>query len=549
MNRFAWLVNTVWMARCLPEWRRYLAATCRVAQTQEEILRGILSRNRDADFGKRHRFDTIRSPRDFAQRVPLGSPEELAEAVERIAIGETAVLTAEPVVCLQPTSGSTQGEKLIPSTQSLRREYQRMVAAWIGNLFQERPAVRAGRAYWSISPAFGPPRRTAAGIPIGFEDDTAYLGLAERWLARAVLAAPPVLARDLDVERFRYATLLRLLTARDLSLVSVWSPTFLVALLDILPRQAPALIRDIHNGTTSSVPGATRRRPDRRRARELEALIGRNAATPEICRALWPHLALISCWMDGSSRLFAERLRSQCGAIEFQPKGLLATEACVTFPVVGQAGSALAIRSHFFEFLPEGNRQDPLLAHELDVGGRYDVVVTTGGGLYRYPLGDTIEIVGHLNDCPLGRFVGRGGLMSDLVGEKLHDSFVQECLDRSLRSCGVTATYVALAAAVGRDADLSLASKPTPCHYQLLVETTADAECTALAATLDRSLRANRYYGYARDLGQLGEIQLVRLPGPPGAAWAAYEQAMASGRLLGGLKPHALVRERGITGG
>ncbi len=236
--------------------------------------------------------------------------------------------------------------------------------------------------------------------------------------------------------------------------------------------------------------------------------------------------------MDGPSRLFAERLRSQCGAIEFQPKGLLATEGCVTFPVVGHEGCAVAIRSHFFEFIPEGATQQAMLAHELDVGGRYDVVVTTGGGLYRYPLGDTIEIVGRLNECPLARFLGRGNLTSDLVGEKLHDSFVQECMEHTLRACGVTATYAALAAVVRE-----------PCRYQFLIETRADADCTALAPILDQSLRANLHYGYARDLGQLGAIELVRLPGPPGAAWAAYERTAAT--QLGGLKPHAIVRAPG----
>jgi hypothetical protein len=244
--------------------------------------------------------------------------------------------------------------------------------------------------------------------------------------------------------------------------------------------------------------------------------------------------------MDGPSRLFADRLQSQCAGIEFQPKGLLATEACVTFPVVGAAGCVLAIRSHFLEFLPAGESGRSLLAHELDVGGRYDVVVTTGGGLYRYPLGDTIEIVGRLNDCPLARFVGRGHLTSDLVGEKLHDSFVQECIARALRSCGVSATYAALAAVAGRDGTGPEAAQER-CRYRLLLEAANDAECAALAETLDQLLRANVHYGYARDLAQLGPIELVRLPGPPGTAWAAYERTAAAGRLLGGLKPLSIL--------
>ena len=113
------------MARCRPEWRRFLGATQSVAETQWSVLRENLSRNRDTEFGRRHGFDTIRCAREYGARVPLGSAAGLAAAVERIAGGARAVLTAESVLCLQPTSGSTQGEKLIPSTPSLRREFQR----------------------------------------------------------------------------------------------------------------------------------------------------------------------------------------------------------------------------------------------------------------------------------------------------------------------------------------------------------------------------------------------------------------------------------------
>lgn len=545
MSRFAWVFNTAWMARCRPEWRRFLEATRGVAEAQRTVLRETLVRNRDTEFGRQHRFEAIRCPDEYRERVPPGSAAAVAAAVERIARGERAVLTAEPVLNLQPTSGSTQGEKLIPGTRSLRREYQRAVAAWVGNLYWERPAVRDGRGYWSVSPALGPRRRSSAGLPIGFEDDTVYLGLAERWLARAVLATPPGLSRQLDVPQFRYATLLHLLGARDLSLVSVWSPTFLSALLDLLLQEAPALIRDIHDGTNAAATGSMWRRPDHDRAKEIEDLVARGASSTAICRTLWPHLALVSCWMDGPSRLFAERLRSQCGGIEFQAKGLMATEGCVTFPVVGAAGCALAIRSHFLEFLPAGDSSRSVLAHELDVGGRYDVLITTGGGLYRYPLGDTIEIVGRLNDCPLARFVGRGDLTSDLVGEKLHDSFVQECIARCLRECGVRATYAALAPVTGGDAARP-ATEADRRHYRFLVEAADDTGCAALAETLDRHLRANVHYGYARDLGQLGPIELTRLPGPPGTAWAAYERAAGPERLLGGLKPHAIVSGQGL---
>ncbi len=96
------------------------------------------------------------------------------------------VLTGERVLLLEPTSGTTGGEKLIPYTESLRRQFQHAVAVWIADLFRNRPAVRRGRAYWSISPALAPLYHTAGGVPVGFEDDAGYLGTLEQFALRAL---------------------------------------------------------------------------------------------------------------------------------------------------------------------------------------------------------------------------------------------------------------------------------------------------------------------------------------------------------------------------
>src|SRR5207249_3781643 len=58
------------------------------------------------------------------------------------------------------------------------------------------------------------------------------------------------------------------------------------------------------------------------------------------------------------------------------------------------------------------------LAHELQAGRRYSVIVSTGGDLYRSRLNDLIEVAGFYNQCPLLRFVGRQSKVVDICGEK-----------------------------------------------------------------------------------------------------------------------------------
>ncbi len=115
-------------------------------------------------------------------------------------------------------------------------------------------------------------------------------------------------------------------------------------------------------------------------------------------------LALVSCWADAASAAMAEHLQQHLAGVDLQTKGLMATEACITFPLSGY-GNVLAIQSHFFEFETVGPPQTIHLAHELKRGQAYEVLVTTGGGLYRYRMHDIVEVTGFVHQCPTLRFV------------------------------------------------------------------------------------------------------------------------------------------------
>jgi hypothetical protein len=525
MMRLASWLNSAWMIRCAGEARAFGRATRQVEQTQAGVLGEILSRNRTSEFGQEHGFARINTPCHYQARVPLSTSEDYAAPVGRIAAGRPNVLTAERVLLLEPTSGTTGGEKLIPYTASLRRQFQRGVAAWIANLFWHRPAVRRGRAYWSISPAFGPPRCSAGGIPIGFEDDAAYLGTLEQVALRRLLAVPYLVARLSDLTAFRYQTLLYLLQAEDLTLISVWNPTFLTALLTPLEEWQDRLCSDLRRGTEAdSAP--------RRRAELLQGIFRERVPLAEKLRHIWPQLALISCWTDAGASRHLSELREFFPGVEIQGKGLLATEGCVSFPLVGRQAPVLAIRSHFFEFKERG---DPgggcRLAHQLDRGGRYEVVLTTGGGLYRYQLRDEVEVVGFEQQCPLLRFLGKADRTSDLVGEKLAEPHVRAVLDRVLAAHGLAPRFALLVPVEGR-----------PARYRLYLQAPGPPfHLGGLSTALQAGLEENPHYAYAVRLGQLGpvEVQLLDPGGVP--AWSLYEkQALARGQKAGAIKPAAL---------
>ncbi len=534
------LGNTLWLAACFPEWRRFQQAVRAVEQTQAHLLRAYLRANCDAEYGRRFRFASLASVKDYQRRAPLTTYDDYTDYVERLAQGQPGVLTAQPVRRFELSSGSTAASKMIPYTSALKAEFQRGLAPWIYDLYTRLPSLKHGPAYWSITPLSEGSRATRGGIPIGFEEDSDYLGPLGRYLVKAALAVPDAVKYLADAATFRYVTLLFLLRQPGLRLISVWNPTYLSLLLAPLPEWWDGLCADIASGTLTP-PGPLAEplrasllrhlRPDPRRAQALRALPLTDY------RAIWPRLALLSCWADGPAAIYARRLSEEgFPHVLLQGKGLLATEAFVSFPLFGVEGAVLAVTSHFFEFIPTDEPEGwPRLAHQLEPGRRYAVVVTTGGGLYRYQLHDVVEVVGCYEQAPCLRFVGKADHISDWFGEKLNEQFVAQALERIFAARGLTPAFALLAPD----------EAPDGFRYTLYLDlppTQAIGE-DALQADLERSLRQNFHYAYCRKLGQLAASR-VRLIAAGGAE--AYLRARQSrGQKLGNVKPAVLQHTTG----
>jgi hypothetical protein len=511
--------NGLWMSACLPNAWKFARATRRVRDTQMDVLHGIVDANRDTEFGRRHRFGAITTPREFQRSVPVRSYEDYERDVRRIAAGAQRVLTAEPVRLLEPTSGSTSATKLIPYTRALQRQFQRGIAPWVVDLFTRHPDVMHGQAYWSVSPALGSTSRTDGGVPVGFEDDSAYVGGWRRRLVRSVMAVPASVRHAPGVAAFRYHTLLALVRSGNLRLISVWNPSFLSLIVGSLPAHADALLSDLRDCP--------------RRARALRsALVASTLADRHVI--LWPRLQVLSCWADGNAAGPARALAALFPHAAMQPKGLIATEGFVSFPLAGREGSALAVRSHFLEFAGLDSEGAPdeaslALAHELEPGRRYAVVITTGGGLYRYRLHDIVEVIGQVRECPLVRFIGKHEYVSDWFGEKLHESHVASVLS----------------ATVHRPAFAMLACDNTlspPSYVAYLESECDDATLIGAAAAIDDGLRQNIHYDYARLLGQLGPVRAFRVE-RGGQTYVATR--VSDGQRAGAVKALALDRRDG----
>ncbi len=553
-------INSLWIWQNRGESRAFHQATASIRRQQEEVLQSTLRDNADSGYGREHRFATIKSLEDFQKHIPICDYESLKPKIEEIASGGQGILTSEPVLMLEPTGGSSGGSRLIPYTATLRRQFQRAIAAWMYDVLSGFSGCRKGRAYWSISPAAQRPEKTPGGIKIGFDSDAEYLAGWQRWAMKRLLAVPTSVAQIRNIENFQYATLAGLLAAKDLALISVWSPTFLTTLFSRLPYWAEQIVEDIQAGQlhfpqTNADQGFNEFSIERNRSRSrfLKCKLQQFGPSAEFLKEIWPALSLVSAWGDASASMFLPGLKSWLPDVPFQPKGLLATEGVTSFPIKSSHGSALAIRSHVFEFQPIETAEDltrpAKWAWELEQGRRYQVLLTTGGGLYRYAIGDEIEVTGFIRQCPLLRFTGRAGVQSDLVGEKLHEQHVRDAITRSCESLRLEPAFAMLIPVHPEASDLHAA----PGYRAILVM--RNLKCSAaeletfewqLAAKIEQQLGDNSQYRYAIGLGQLRKLDAWILPTSPEQAWSVFEsECRRRGQKSGDIKPTVLARGAG----
>jgi hypothetical protein len=331
------LANAAVLASALPRYRAFLRALDDPERAQRRRLQAIAGMTYEA----------------FRERVPLSDYADYAEQIER-AIGD-------PSLRFVPTSGSTSLRKWIPYPPAFTRELDAAAAPWLADLMLRDPRVMRGPHYWSLS--WLPDELRARR---GANDDLDALPPLRRALLRATMAVSPAVAQLATSDDAMRETARQLAACEDLALISVWSPTFLLELLRLMPWPPH-----------------------------------------------WPRLRVISCWTSSTSGRWAAELAERFPQATVQGKGLWATEGVVTIPFRG--AYPLALRSHFYEF----RRGDEIVpSWELREGDVVQPIVTASSGLHRYALHDRVLITGFLHRTPTLAFLGRlDG--TDLVGEKV----------------------------------------------------------------------------------------------------------------------------------
>jgi hypothetical protein len=471
------------LALCAGPYRRFQKDLSQPEMAQDKLLKKLLYDLAKTDDGRALGITKNDGYEIFAAKVPIQTYETLESRIRRQMETGRPILTPHRIIHVEPTSGSSGPVKHIPYTSPLLHSFSNMFRIWSYDQLRYGFKPETGRIFMSISPPIG---------DTAFTDDRGYLKEPLRSLVSPFLVLPP---RHTDATSFQKNLALTLLKETGLEIISIWSPSYLLVLLDYIQENKLSLIPLL---------------PLRQ-----QSLLDNE---PLPWAALWPKLKLISCWDNAMAEPLANRLRALFPHVQVQGKGLLATEAPITLPLLSVSGHLPLLNEVFLEFETAEGKIKRL--HEVSPGEQLQVIVTQQGGLTRYRLNDLVEVRALYRNTPSFAFIGRSNQGCDLAGEKLTESFVCQALLPLIPSgCFLLLPYQAETSG-----------------YILLTGERQDA----LAEKAEKTLCEAYHYRLARNLRQIAPLKAIHVPDLLSLLPAFHQ---SEGMRLGNIKNSILIKD------
>lgn len=472
---------------CRQAYNAYRQALYSPIEAQNTILKKIIQQLSQTEYGCIHNIIGDERYIDYQSKIPIVSYDDILHFIQK-SKRQNKIITSEVIQFFEYTSGSSGSKKQIPYTRSLRRSFTTAFKIWSYDCLQSNVNLKSGKTFISISPVPSSSQKEQSLI----QDDSDYLQGPLKYLAKCFLVSQPNLYQLTQLCHFQHILALTLLAEETLEIISIWSPSYLLQLLDYIENNWMYLLQQIERGETHINGYDFYHKASNKRLKYLQSL-----SMPNNIAIIWPRLQLISSWEAAMSQKGANQLRALFPQVIFQGKGLMATEAPLTIPFGSQNYYLPLLQDIFYEF--EDQHGNILLLHDLEQGKEYKLIISQLGGLYRYRMGDIVSVNSIYANTPSLLFQGRANV-SDLVGEKLSERFVDNVLNQ---------------APFNQAKHNILIPKLLPNsqgQYQLLTD---HQPLEAQSNVLDQALSQSFHYKNARYLNQLAMPQIIYLSDLP----------------------------------
>lgn len=419
------------------------------AAIQTQVLKQILTASAHTEYGNKHHFSAIKTVEEFQAQIPIIEWCDIEPYSDRMADGEKDLLFPGPAKEFVLTSGTTgNASKLVPESNAGALAKQVVSRFRRMQLFRNFPRFdKTGYVFPLSNISLRPP--TKAGIPVGFASGIALNNsVAEKQRIRIAYPIEVLLNKNTDSRDY---LMLRFALQKRNVIMAVGNNAGRFGQLALLASlHAEEIISDIANGTVNGAPDIdptvrdkiTRQlSPDPERASELRQLL---TDTGDLLpKAYWPSLQLMAFWLSGTVGDYIRDVRPLVSEkTVFFDAGYGASEVRINIPSQpGVAAGILSTYTAFYEFLPEDGGA-PLLAHQLEDGKFYELVVTTWSGLYRYNLRDMVKVEGFTGRTPNIVFAYKSGEILNIAEEKVQASLVTESLRQAAGAMGIDVVQI-----------------------------------------------------------------------------------------------------------
>ncbi|KAJ7948276.1 jasmonic acid-amido synthetase JAR1 [Quillaja saponaria] len=449
----------------------------------------------------------------FTSLVPLASHVDLEPFIQRIADGETGpILTQQPITTLSLSSGTTEGrQKYVPFTRHSAQttlQIYRLAAAYRSRVY---PIREGGRILEFI---YGSKQNKTEGGLIAGTATTHYFSSEEfkikQEMTKSFTCSPEEVISEFITSTFAYSIVQAFSTFEEL-----WKD----------------ICNDIKEGTLS---------------RRIKLLNMRKAVlniiSPNPCLAskieaachelqslnwfglipkLWPNAKYVYSIMTGSMQPYLKKLRQYANGVPLVSADYGSTESWIGVnldPTLPPENVTFAVIPTFsyFEFIPlyspkqhcssaidDFMEDDPIPLSQVKVGQEYEIVLTTFTGLYRYKLGDVVEVAGFHNGTPKLNFICRRKLILTVNIDKNTEKDLQLVVER-----GSQILSKAQAELVDFTSHADLANQPG--HYVIYWEIkgeTGDKVLEECCREMDASF-VDHGYVVSRRTNSIGPLEL-----------------------------------------
>ncbi len=257
---------------------------------------------------------------------------------------------------------------------------------------------------------------------------------------------------------------------------------------------------------------------DPKRAAQLRA-IPREGLENGLVKKIWPKIRYGQLIGGSMFKPYMDKLSTYVGDMPIHYFTYAASEGC--FGIARgvneeDAYYTLLPDTCFYEFVPEtGEGEKIYTIRDVEVGSKYELLITTFSGAYRYAIGDVVEVVGFEGQAPIVRVCYRKSQVINIADEKMNVRQLENAMRKFQRRAECAAEGFCV------DGDYA---KQRP-RYMLYLELAEGTLPENAEAILDECLMES-CFGYKRDR-ELAELDRVKIQMIPRGGFKAYGRFMA----------------------